>query len=179
MTTNIGRILCLLLLATAVAATAALSFTSSYAQQSTTGDMAGMGHSTVPENVIDGRVHPERISDADAYRMFLLATIPKDNSQGELDRQIGMFYKMSLTAEQKSRVAEVLAEFATSINEATEDYNSMAENGQPDHAAYSTRERQAVAETEARIELILGQKKTEAFHGFIQAEKSKMRIAVE
>ena len=90
-----------------------------------------------------------------------------------------MFYKLNLTDEQKSQLAEVLAEFATSIDEATKVYNSTAENGQPDHAAYSTRERQAVAETEARIELILGQKKTEMFHGFIQAEKSKMKIAVE
>src|SRR5690348_17525894 len=54
---DLTRVVGLLLFAAAVAVAGMATFRSSYAQQSMTGEMAGMSHSTASENVIDGRIH--------------------------------------------------------------------------------------------------------------------------
>ena len=143
--------------------------------------MSGMNHqvSVTPVNIIDGRIHPERITDADAYRMFLLASLPQDGSPQESARQLGMFYTLNLTDEQRPQIAEALAEFAAGIKDAVKLHDLTAQDGHPDRGTYRAREKQLVEETVARIELILGPKRTELFHAFIQGEKSKMKIAIE
>jgi hypothetical protein len=152
-----------------------LNFTRVQAQTS----MQDMDHSSV--EVIDGSLHPEKIKDEDAYRMFFLAAVAKDSSSEEIGRQRGMFYALNLNEEQYTLIAEALANFAAGVDSATDQYNQDAEaNGdKADHKAYRNQVKSLVAEAETRIELIIGLKNAGDFHAFIQGEKQKMQIAVE
>ena len=79
------------LLVCSLVAVAGLCLAPNYAPVRAAQDpMAGMDMSVAPENIIDGSQHPEKISDSDAYRMFLLAATLQDSSDAELPHSPNM-----------------------------------------------------------------------------------------
>lgn len=142
-----------------------------------------MNHSVAPENVIDGSAHPERINDADAYRMFFLAAIVKDTSPEETSRQLDMFNSLQLNDKESVLISQIVADFASEVDTATQTFNTAAETDVPSESPsvkeYNKQIKGFVQEAVAKIQLLVGNQRAVLFHGHIQNEKQNMRIAVE
>src|ERR1051326_570309 len=136
-----------------------------------------MDMSVAPENVIDGSTHPEKITDRDAYKMFLLSVSLKDSSDSELARQKATFSPLNLTDEQQTIASQIVADFAAEVQAVNAAWDAAAQVSNPtpsDEAAYRKQIRGIVDEAMAKFELGLGGEKSRVLHGFIQDEKKNM-----
>jgi hypothetical protein len=162
-----------------------LCLTPNFTQVQAQSPMQGMDMSTAG-NVIDGSVNPEKITDRDAYKMFLIdATLKYDDKgnllDGEAARQQSRFSRLNLDADHQAIVSQIVADFATEFQVANAAWDAAARVSTPtpsDEAAHRKQIRGIVDEAMTKFELGLGGK-SRSLNALIQGEKRNMRIAVE
>ncbi len=161
------------------------SHTRVQAQQ--TQQMGQMDMSVAPENVIDGSVQPEKITDRDAYKMFLIsATLQYDKDgnllPGEVERQKAVFNILYLTDDQLTIATQIVNDFGAEFQAANAAWDAAHQNSistPSEEAAYRKQIRGLVNEAMDKFDSGLGADRSHALNEYIQDEKKKMRIAVE
>jgi len=66
----------------------------------------------IPEGMIDGSVHPEKIPDLTAYRLFLVEVSPRDNwSPGDDERHAAQVQRIPLSDADRITLEQAIANF--------------------------------------------------------------------
>jgi hypothetical protein len=142
-------------------------------------------HHTTKVNVIDGAVHPDRIPDASAYRLFFLAlsTAPNSSYDDKL-RQASHIGKIGLNDQDKQNLISRLAIFSAQYRTFTESWNAAAmtalKNGQPFNATEFLKQRNALVQsTRNSLAVALSSNGLARLQQHITAEKSRMKVDAE
>jgi hypothetical protein len=142
-------------------------------------------HSASENHAIDGAVHPELIHDKDAYRLFFLAAVTKDDTPEEKDRQRSMLSPAKFNGKEVGAATAILSGFKSQYDKIVEEYNAAAESSvthgtvAPDLKLLLRNIDALVLVTKANLEASISTGATSRLLAHIQREKSKMKVAVE
>jgi len=134
--------------------------------------------------VIDGRVHPELIPDATAYRIVFTHLI---SHVGDPEREKVWFGVPGLSADDQEVLLRILTSYKKEWDEIVKAYNDAGEAAArkgkaPEPSVLETfRTRQAELVKQTRLDLGAGLSPAGAlmFHGYVEQQKSHMTVTLE
>jgi hypothetical protein len=136
-------------------------------------------------NVIDGKDSPEKIQDKDAYRLFLLSVSSQSSTPTAEEQSLHSSALRMAHIPEKSipDVAAIINDFRVQYETLVQNFNTEAElklkaAQPPDVRAFLTARDALVLSTKDKIASQLGEHFA-SFHGHIQQEKTKMKVAIE
>jgi len=139
-------------------------------------------HHMATSNMIDGAVHPERIPDSTAHRLFFLAhSVSPGASEDEKMRQNAHLRRIGLSEDDHKTLVLVLADFKVQYQAFMDRWNEAAMSAlaknQPFNATEFLRQRDALVQsTRNALASALTQDGYNLLRLHINAQKSKMKV---
>jgi hypothetical protein len=131
---------------------------------------------TLPPRSIDGSTHPEKISDAVAYRLVLLhLSLPAKASKKELARQKVKLTEIQLSDTDRASLENTLRSFRDAYSSMEASFNDALNKGVID-VDLSDTERAIVQRARDRACLELTSEGCKRLDDFVQGEKSHMLV---
>lgn len=142
-------------------------------------------HSVSTSNIVDGRVHPELIPDAAAYRLYFVAVSEMPNPTGEAQRrQLSHLGRIGLSDSDLNALIDALNKFKAQYSELIAEYNASATiadagGAQPDLASFMARRDALVQSVRDQLKEKLSARGIIQLDAHIQTEKKRMKVAVK
>lgn len=137
-----------------------------------------------PPELIDGAVHPERIPDAVAYRLYFITVSETPNPTPEArKRQLAYLSGIGLNDNDLGSMTSVLERFKTRYNELVAQYNESAaaaekEGKTPDYETFVFKRDLLVQTTRDDLHTVLSADGLASVDVFIKNEKKHMKIGI-
>lgn len=141
--------------------------------------------SLLPNNIIDGAVHPELIPDVVAYRLFFVTVAePPDASARQLARERAFLRAAGLADADIAPAEQVLANFKLEYDRFIKTYNQLtqqaiSEGRSPDFTGLVLERDQLVEATRVLLESTISPDEAKRFEAHMQSEKRNMRVSKE
>jgi len=138
-------------------------------------------HQHAPTKIIDGSVHPELISDIDAYRLyFVMVSQSPEPSDVQAKRQSAQVGKVGLAAPDalafKSSLAAFHSQYAQLIREYNEAATAAWANGErSDPTLFKLRRDRLVQSVRESLKASLSEDGWKRLDQFVQGEKRRMK----
>ena len=137
-------------------------------------------HPASPPNLIDGAKHPELVSDAAAYRLYLITlSLPPNFNEQDRAAQQAHLSKIDLAANDLQAMTTVLAEFRSQYDAWISRYNAAAttQGNTFDPTPFLQQQEDIVQSTREMLKRTLSPKGMSKLHAHIQDEKKRMKVA--
>jgi len=139
-------------------------------------------HQHVAPNLIDGAVHPERIPDSVAYRLYLVTVSTGQNpAEAEQIRQRAHLVKTGLVDTDQQIFTSILSDFRTKYDALVAEYNDSAKaatarNKTTDVHTLLEKLDDLVQSTRNTISVRLSSRGAAKLHSFVVSEKKNMKV---